>query len=182
MNKNITIAISHYVRQGMESAFEEALEKVIQQAKLFKGYEGIQIIKPNNKNDNEYLLLIRFDEEANYRAWEHSDIRKNWSKELHSYIHKESQVRHQEGLEFWFSSPGGVSPKPPVKWKMALLTWMVIYPLIILFSMLATTYLGFLQPPLRMLLVSMVLVSAMTYFLMPGITKLFAGWIFPKKT
>lgn len=180
MQNNITIAISHYVKQGKEQNFEEALKQVIAQAKTFEGYEGIQIIQPNNKVENEYLLLVRFDNEANYKHWENSEVRKKWSQELKDYIHKESQIRHQEGLEFWFSLPKTPAPVPPTKWKMAVLTWLVIYPLILVLSSLAGMYLTFLHPFLRMLVVSMLLVSAMTYFLMPNITKIFAKWIFKR--
>lgn len=114
MKNNTTIAVSHFVKQGKEQGFEEALKQVIQQAKDFKGYEGIQVIQPNNKIENEYLLLIRFDDESNYKRWEASDARKNWSEELKAYIHKESQIRHQEGLEFWFSLPKTPAPVPPL--------------------------------------------------------------------
>lgn len=181
MQNNITIAVSHFVKQGKEQAFEEALKQVIQQAKTFEGYEGIQIIQPNNKTENEYLLLVRFDNEVNYKHWEDSEIRKNWFEELQNYIHKESQIRYQEGLEFWFSLPEMPTPVPPTKWKMAVLTWLVIYPLILIFSTLVGMYLGFLHLFLRLLIVSMVLVSLMTYFLMPNVTKIFAFWIFTKK-
>lgn len=156
------------------------MKQVIEQAKTFKGHEGIQIIKPNNKTENEYLLLIRFDNEANYQHWKDSDIRNNWFEELQNYIHKESQIRYQEGLEFWFSLPQMPAPVPPTKWKMAVLTWLVIYPLILIFSTLAGMYLGFLHIYLRLLVVSMILVATMTYVLMPNVTKIFAKWIFKR--
>lgn len=180
MQNKITIAVSHFVKQGKEQAFEVALKQVIQQAKKYKGYEGIQVIQPNNKTENEYLLLIRFDNEENYQVWRDSDIRNNWFKELKNYIHKESYIRHQEGLEFWFSLPELTPPSPPTKWKMAILTWAVIYPLILGFSTIAGMYLDFLHPYLRTMVVSMILVTSMTYFLMPNVTKLFAKWIFKK--
>lgn len=174
----MTIVVSHFVKQGKEEAFEAALKQVIGQAKTFEGYEGIQIIQPNNKAENEYLLLVRFNNEHDYKRWEDSDIRKNWSEELKSFIHKESHVQYQESLEFWFSLSKLPAPIPPTKWKMAVLTWMVIYPLILLLSTLAGMFLDFLHPFLRMLIISMILVASMTYFLMPNITKVFAKWIF----
>ena len=65
MQENITIVVSHYVKRGKEQEFESAVKKVIEQAKFFKGYEGIQTIKFNNKVENEYILVIRFDAESN---------------------------------------------------------------------------------------------------------------------
>jgi antibiotic biosynthesis monooxygenase (ABM) superfamily enzyme len=178
MQNQITIAISHFVQQGKEQAFEEALKKVIQQAANFQGYEGIQVIQPSNKVENEYLLLVRFNNENNYQHWEASNIRKDWAEELKTYIHKTSQIRYQEGIEFWFSSPQISSPQPPIKWKMAILTWLAIYPLILLLSTIVGIYFSFLHPHIKMLVISMLLVCSMTYFIMPKITQLFAFWIF----
>lgn len=181
MKENITIVVSHYVQQGKEQEFERALKQVIEQAKSFEGYDGIQTIKVNNKVENEYILMIRFDTEYNYRIWESSNIRKAWSKELKEYILKESQVRFQEGLEFWFSLPQQTNTTVPKKWKMALLTWVVIYPMILALSTLSGVYLSFVHPFLRMLIVSMILVTLMSYFIMPKVTTIFASWIFNKR-
>lgn len=180
MQNNITIVVSHYVKQGKEQEFERALKQVIQQAKTFKGYEGIQTIQINSKVENEYMLLVRFDTESNYGNWENSTTRKGWSKELKEYIVKESKVRYQEGLEFWFSLPQMTTSSPPKKWKMALLTWLVIYPMILALSTMAGMYLSELPLLIRLLLVSMTLVSLMTYVIMPKITVVFAAWLFKK--
>ena len=181
MENNITVVVSHYVKRGKEQEFQRALKQVIEQAKTFKGYSGIQTIQVNNKVENEYILLIRFDTESNYRTWQSSNTRKAWSDELKEYIVRESKVRFQEGLEFWFSLPQLSNSIPPKKWKMALLTWMVIYPMILALSTLAGIYLNFMHPFLRILIVSMILVSLMTYFVMPKVTTVFASWIFKKK-
>ncbi|MEL7121215.1 MAG: hypothetical protein AAFO07_17330 [Bacteroidota bacterium] len=63
---NFTITVSHFVRRGKEQVFEAALKQVIQQAKSFSDYIGIQLIRPTNKFQNEYLLLVRFDNQENW--------------------------------------------------------------------------------------------------------------------
>ena len=180
MQNQFTVVVSHFIKEGKEQAFEEALKLVIQKAMGYEGYEGIQIIRPNAKANNEYILLIRFDSEKNYQTWAESAPRNEWFNELKDYIYKESEIRYEEGLEFWFSLPELTGTKPPTKWKMAILTWMVIYPSVLLLSTVAGIYLGFLPLAIRMLLVSMTLVSLMTYLIMPKITKAFAFWIFKK--
>ncbi len=177
MQDQFTVVVSHFIKPGKKQAFEEALKKVIDKAKDYKGYEGIQTLQLGNKIENEYILMVRFDTEPNYQTWAHSETRKAWSQELKAYITKASEVRHQEGLEFWFSLPQPTSV-PPRKWKMALLTWLVIYPSVLALSTLTGIYLSFLPLALRMLLVSMILVSLMTYVIMPKITSIFASWIF----
>ena len=180
MQNQFTVVVSHFIKEGKEIAFEEALKQVIQKAINYDGYEGIQIIRPNTRVNNEYILLIRFDTEENYQIWAESAPRNEWFKELKEYIYKESEIKYEEGLEFWFSLPEVTGTKPPTKWKMAILTWVVIYPSVFLLSTVAGIYLDFLPLALRMLFVSMTLVSLMTYLIMPKITKTFAFWIFRK--
>lgn len=181
MENNFTVVVSHFIKSGKKQEFEQALKQVIAKAKDYKGYEGIETIQVHNQDANEYILLVRFDTESNYNTWATSNTRKEWSKELKDYITKESEVRYQEGLEFWFSLPQLTSSKPPQKWKMAILTWAVIYPMVMVLSTLAGLYLDFIPLYVRMLFVSMILVSLMTYIVMPRITSIFAFWLFKKK-
>jgi len=174
------IAVSHYVIKTKEKDFHKALLGVIEKAKSFQGYQEIKSLKLEDNDNLEFLLLAKFDNETNYKAWEDSDTRKNWSNELKKFVTKQSKVRHQEGLEFWFDLPKQPNTIVPTKWKMGLVTWLVIFPLILILTSLANKYLTFLHPNLKMLFVSLILVSFMTYFLMPKITKVFAFWIFKK--
>ncbi|MEM9679932.1 MAG: antibiotic biosynthesis monooxygenase [Bacteroidota bacterium] len=98
MENNFTVAISHFVKPEKKQAFEQALKKVIAKAKEYSGHEGIETIQVNNAVENEYLLLVRFDNEVNYTTWAKSQTRKDWSRELKDYVLRESEVRFQEGL------------------------------------------------------------------------------------
>lgn len=180
MQNQFTVIVSHFVKPGQKDSFEKALKQVIEKAKGYSGYEGIQTLQLANKVENEYILMIRFDTEANYQVWALSETRKKWAQEIKQYITKESEIRYQEGLEFWFDLPQLTDSKPPKKWKMAVLTWMVIYPSVLTLSTLAGIYLSDVPLFLRMLMVSMILVSLMTYVIMPKITTIFASWIFKR--
>ncbi|MCZ4410005.1 antibiotic biosynthesis monooxygenase [Cryomorphaceae bacterium 1068] len=180
MESPFSVIVSHFVKPEKKTPFEQALRQVIKKAKEHKGYEGIQTLQIDSKLENEYILMIRFDNEVNYKIWANSDTRKEWAKEIRQFITKESEIRYQEGIEFWFSLPQLSNSKPPKKWKMALLTWMVIYPSVLTLSTLAGIYLRVLPLYIRMLLVSITLVSLMTYVIMPKITTVFAAWIFKK--
>lgn len=180
MQQLFTVVVSHFIQPGKEKAFEEALKEVIEKAKSYPGYAGIQTMQLGNEVEKEYILLVRFDTEANYQVWAHSSTRNDWVKALEQYITKQSEVRFEEGLEFWFSLPELTTAAPPPKWKMAVLTWLVIYPLVLILSTTAGILLDFWPPYLRILIVSLTLVPLMTYVVMPNITRIFAFWIFKR--
>ncbi len=67
---------------------------------------------------------------------------------------------------------------PPKKWKMAIVIWLAIYPLITVVFILFGKYLMQIEfVPLRTLLMTLILVPIMVFFLMPFVMKLLADWM-----
>jgi antibiotic biosynthesis monooxygenase (ABM) superfamily enzyme len=76
------------------------------------------------------------------------------------------------------ASPAAAPTGPP-RYKLALLTWVAAYPII-------TVILGLLGPELaswplglRTLVVSVLMVATLTWFVMPGLTRLLRPWLRP---
>lgn len=69
--------------------------------------------------------------------------------------------------------------KPPKKWKMAIVIWLAIYPLIILIFALLGKQLILIEPlPLRTLIVTLIAVPTMVFVLIPALQKLLHNWLF----
>ena len=68
--------------------------------------------------------------------------------------------------------------KPPKKWKMAVLIWLAIYPLITFVFIVFAKPLGMIEfLPLRTLLVTVVVVPIMVFILLPLLQKLLVNWL-----
>ena len=67
--------------------------------------------------------------------------------------------------------------KPP-RYKLFLLSWIAIYPLITVILFLFGQQLILLPLPLRTLILTGVLVYLMTFWVMPKLTKLFHRWLY----
>ena len=70
---------------------------------------------------------------------------------------------------------------PPPRYKMAIVTWIAIFVLIVIINLLFGSFLASLPMLLRSLLLTVGLVSLMTYIVMPRMTRLFSWWLYPKK-
>jgi antibiotic biosynthesis monooxygenase (ABM) superfamily enzyme len=67
----------------------------------------------------------------------------------------------------------------PPRYKLALLTWVAAYAVItLLLSVLGPTMASW-PLALRTLLLSMAMVAALTWVVMPRLTRLFGGWLRP---
>jgi len=68
--------------------------------------------------------------------------------------------------------------KPPKKWKMAVMIWLAIYPLITTVFAIFGKYLMMIEfLPLRTLLITVVLVPIMVFVLIPILQKILGGWL-----
>lgn len=89
-----------------------------------------------------------------------------------------AKVRTSEGVEYWFDLPGAATVKPPPRHKMALVTIAVAFPL----SAVCGWLVGFMIPDapqlVKGLLMTTGMVLAMTYVVMPRLTRALARWLF----
>ncbi|MEM7726629.1 MAG: hypothetical protein AAF208_09685 [Cyanobacteria bacterium P01_A01_bin.45] len=67
--------------------------------------------------------------------------------------------------------------QPPPRYKLFLLTWLGIYPLITLVLHFFGKYLSLLPLPIRTFFLTGFLVYLMTYWVMPILTILFRNWL-----
>ncbi|KZN13081.1 hypothetical protein [Marinomonas sp. TW1] len=67
-------------------------------------------------------------------------------------------------------------PKAPKKWKAMLLVWLTIYPLLNLFFPLLDPYIGQFSLPLRLLIMTIIIVPIMSSILAFLHKKLFS-WV-----
>jgi len=68
--------------------------------------------------------------------------------------------------------------KPPKKWKMAILIWLAIYPLITLIFTVLGKHLIQINPlPLRTLIITLIAVPIMVFILIPTLQKLLHNWL-----
>ena len=64
---------------------------------------------------------------------------------------------------------------------MAIVTWLGVFPIIAVLYSLFGHRLFLLPTLLRALVFSVVMVTLMTYVIMPRVTRLFAFWLYPDR-
>lgn len=68
--------------------------------------------------------------------------------------------------------------KPPKKWKIAIVIWLAIYPLITTIFALLGKQLILIEPlPLRALIITIIAVPIMVFILIPTLQKLLHNWL-----
>lgn len=175
----VSIIVDREVLPGKKEAFEEALKGIIEACKSFPGYLGTDVHMPEKENDNRYRVVFRFQTHEQFKDWEKSPLRLKWVEKINQLIKAPGQLQVISGLETWFALPRVAALVPPKRYKMAVVTWLAITPLLIAFNTLTQPILGKFPMIQRVLISTPFIVLLMTYLIMPYMAKLFARWLYP---
>jgi uncharacterized protein len=176
----VTVDVLQQVKPGREVEFEQVLSDLVEASRRFEGHLGVNVFRPTNHNNPEYRVVFKFDHLSNLKRWEDSAIRRRLVDRTKRLTIGSSKVQRLTGLETWFtlSSEGAIVPPP--RYKMLIVSFIVIFPLSNLLNLLLQPLLTPMPVLLRSLIISLVMLSLTTYVVMPCATKLFAKWLYPK--
>lgn len=179
----VTVSVSRRVKPGCEEAFEKILLEIIAAAMSFEGHLGVNVFRPSDRDAPEYRVIFKFDRMSNLHRWEESEVRHKLLARVESLTLGPPETQTLTGLETWFALPREQAIVPPPRYKMALLTWLGIFPLITgILGLLGPIFLNGLPLVLRTLILTVVLVTLMTYVVMPWLTQLFSRWLYPSSS
>jgi antibiotic biosynthesis monooxygenase (ABM) superfamily enzyme len=180
-HKGATVVITHGVRQDAHAQYERWLDEIATYCRASAGYLDTHVIRPIPGLTETFTVLIRFDTEANLRAWMESSTRTQLVKRVQPLFMAGDSYAIRSGLDFLFA-PASAGAKAPVRWKQYLVTWSAIYPLALLVPMLVAPVLSRLGAAdsafLGTALVTGVVVFLMVYAVMPRYTKLLQAWLY----
>jgi antibiotic biosynthesis monooxygenase (ABM) superfamily enzyme len=177
-NESVTVVVSRKVKRGRESDYEDWLRRLLEEAKLMKGYLGATIQKPA-PGSTEYTSVFRFDTVDNLRKFEESELRSRYLREVIDYVEADAIWKKFTGLEFWFSPPTGTVIPQPSRFRMALVMIAVVFGLVLSIGQLVAIVAVEVPSYIRLFVTISIEIFLMTYVLMPRITRLLAKWIYP---
>jgi len=173
----ITTEVTRRVRPGHEGAYEEFLEGIIATASRYPGHLGVEVFRPSAGGD-EYRIVYRFDGSTHLRRWLDSDEHAAWLERAEPHVIGPMRTRFLTGLETWFTLPDRPGAPPPPPYKMALLTWVTIFPVLTVVVLALEPVLTGIALVPRLALTTAVTVPLMTWVVMPRVTRLLRGWLF----
>ncbi|HEY5754005.1 MAG TPA: antibiotic biosynthesis monooxygenase [Chthoniobacterales bacterium] len=178
MSEPIHIAITRRVRKAHVAEFERALADFASRSLAEPGARGVHCLyPPPGSASTEYGILRTFASTVDRDAFYESALYKDWLARIEPMVEGEASYRQLTGLEAWFRDPHG---RVPPRWKMALLTWMAVWPVSMLVPAILVPLLGPNVPKvLTSGVVSAGIVIILTWVAMPLLVKLAHPWLHP---
>jgi len=176
----VTVVWSRRAKPGCEAALGNVIDRLAKAMAEAPGYEGVAILGPQAGHPPIYTMVAHFASQADLDAWVSSEVRGRLYAEAQEVSVGGLNVQQAAGLEAWFQMPGQPLVVPPPRYKMAIITWAAIFPLLVLANLIAAQLLSRVSPPVRLIPVSVALIALMTWIVMPRMTKWFRFWLYPE--
>lgn len=178
--QQLTVIVRRRVKRGAEIEFESAMHEFIRFASHFPGHLGIHVLRPNLAANGEYTVVDRFVDKESRQAFTATAQYAEWMQRLKAYSDDDPHIQEYGGLSGWFTLPERPTEKPPTQVKMALVTFVGVYPLTSTLPKLCAQLLRSWSPLLVNVVGTGLIVVLLTWVIMPLLTRLFAPWLFPR--
>lgn len=158
---------------GHTAEYEALVREMFDRMRTAPGFAGAELIPPTEPGGH-HQVVVNFRDEATLKAWDDSPERDAILGRMRSHAEGEPEHRRLSGLEAWFTPAVVPASMHPPRFRMAVVTWMGIWPLASFFIwFLGPVLTGWGLPFLAVTFVNTILIVAcMSYLVMPRLTRL----------
>lgn len=170
----VTVIREIRVQPGREAEFEARMAELIARANRQPGHLGATVVRPDPlRQGDAHRFIYKFDRRSRLEAWHGSEDRARLFAPIEALIVSDRFDAHP-GLETWFELPGASTPP---RWKTTLMTWSIIYVLVVI-VLYALRALQFEAPiPIRALVLTGIVVPLVGFVFAPQMGRLLHGWL-----
>lgn len=174
-----TVIVRRPVEAGSFDLVEAKVREVLQAAKQHPGHRGTVVLRGGTVEEPELFIVHRFRSKQDWFNWRNAPDHTGLISELERVTGIEAEHQFAEGLESWFTLPGVSGFSAPSKSKMALVTWLAIFPLLILVAVATEPVLDGWSWIAQLSIRTAITVPLMTWLVMPAMTRMLNNWLYP---
>lgn len=177
MSESLASVSSWQVKPGHERDFERLGDELMADSARMEGHLSGTVL--HEDGSGEYHMVHSFGSQEDLQRYLVSPQRLDYLKRIEEVADRKGDPQRITGLEGWFLESGAKTIKPPPRWKMWLASFIGAYPLVVVFQWLVAPKLEDVPLLLRAAILPLVLLSLMTYLMMPFVTRVLKRWLYP---
>jgi len=177
----VSTIISTRVKPGKEAEYLAWVRRIAAAQSKAPGLQGYRFEPPVPGAQEDFIAILRFDTEANLRAWLDSPVRQALVEEAAPLTEESHSRIASSGFEQWFRDAARADGPLPV-WKMDMLVLLMLYPIVMLFGHFVGTPLLdrlFGLPFAVSLFFGNIVSVGLTGILVPWVAGRFGWWLQP---
>jgi len=176
----VSAVISTRVKPGKEAEYRAWERKIAAAQSKAPGLQGYRFEPPVPGVQDDYVAILRFDNQVSLQAWLDSPVRKKLLEEADP-LTEEFHARMGTGFEQWFRDESGARASWAV-WKMDFIVLLLLYPIVFLWGVWVGT--PILQNQMNLpwslnLFIGNIFSVALTGFMVPWVAKRMGWWMNP---
>jgi antibiotic biosynthesis monooxygenase (ABM) superfamily enzyme len=165
------------VPPGLADWFMEWQRGISAAAEASPGYQGTDVFPPAEGQQNEWVVVLHFDDNTSLRQWLDSPVRAQWVDRLRARAGEFELNALPGGFGAWFAGLARGQDAAPPAWKMVVTVLLGLYPTVMLLSLFPGRYTQSLGMAVSMLIGNALSVCILQWAVMPVLTKLVAPWL-----
>ena len=168
-DQTVTIVTSRAIRAGHEEDFERWVRDLDHLARAASGYRAA--IRLGQTAGFQHLLF-RFDDRDTAEAWQSDPAVRAHVAVADGYSTALRQTATGDGVTFELPSDASAS-----KWKRFVTTWVTVFPVLLVVSLLIRTALRDAPLPLQLLPSSLILTATLQWIILPRLQRYTRFWL-----
>jgi antibiotic biosynthesis monooxygenase (ABM) superfamily enzyme len=180
----VSAVISTRVKPGMEAEYRKWEQKIAAAQSKAAGLQGYRFEPAVPGVQEDYVAILRFDSEANLKAWLESPVRRRLVDEAAPLTAEFHTRMADSGFEQWFRDATPDGAPAPAAWKMNMIVLLTLYPVVFLWGLLVGTPIlaGVLKLDFPVaLFIGNAFSVILTSYLVPWTAKRLGWWLTPPK-
>lgn len=169
----LTLVSAVRVRAGAEADHRRLHDEAVAEALALGGLVRAELVPAIPGLQPDTVALLTFDSRTALDRWLDADVRHRALGQMSLHVDGDRTTTVVHDFAGWFGT------SQPVRWKQALVVVMGLVPIALAANALRRLLLPDLPEVLAVALVSAVNVAALTWLVMPLLTRLLATWLAP---
>jgi antibiotic biosynthesis monooxygenase (ABM) superfamily enzyme len=180
VSEGVTVVVNRQIKLGREAEFEQAMRNFVQFALGFPGHRGISILRPA-AGRRDYIVVDKFADERARVNFKASAEYQEWMNRLGELTEGDPRIEELTGLEGWFTLPEDTGLAKPPTYKMAIATFLGVFPVVMLLSLTLGPVVRAWPFVINNAVFNACVVILLTWVVMPLVTRALRHWLFPEK-
>jgi antibiotic biosynthesis monooxygenase (ABM) superfamily enzyme len=172
----VTLVLSQRIAPRDREEFIALHEDAVERLQHFDGFLGSELLPPVDGLQEDLVIVASFASRVDLDRWLESGSRREWLAMADQLVDGERTLNVVGGFGGWFP-PEGPQAEGPKRWKQAIVVFIALFPTVLLITFVRGAIAPNMNVVLAVFVGNVLGILALTYVLMPPLTRLLSGWL-----